>query len=64
MCPPRWVGVIIAFPLELILIRHTMILEVYESLGVCMKNTLLDLLEMRAFDVWKGWLYCIEFCKP
>ncbi len=20
--------------------------------------------ETRVFDVWKGWLYCIEFCKP
>jgi len=23
-----------------------------------------DMLETRVFDVWKGWLYCIEFRKP
>ena len=23
-----------------------------------------DMLETRLFDVWKGWLYCIEFRKP
>jgi ubiquinone/menaquinone biosynthesis C-methylase UbiE/uncharacterized protein YbaR (Trm112 family) len=23
-----------------------------------------DMLEQRIFDVWKGWLYCIEFRKP
>ena len=22
------------------------------------------MLETRVLDVWKGWLYCIEFCKP
>jgi ubiquinone/menaquinone biosynthesis C-methylase UbiE/uncharacterized protein YbaR (Trm112 family) len=24
----------------------------------------LNMLETRVFDVWKGWLYCIEFTKP
>jgi hypothetical protein len=23
-----------------------------------------EVLETRVFDVWKGWLYCIEFRKP
>ncbi len=23
-----------------------------------------EMLETRVFDVWKGWLCCIEFCKP
>ena len=23
-----------------------------------------NMLETRVFDVWKGWLYCLEFCKP
>ncbi|MFT3894322.1 MAG: methyltransferase domain-containing protein [Anaerolineales bacterium] len=23
-----------------------------------------DMLEKKVFDVWKGWLYCIEFVKP
>jgi len=23
-----------------------------------------DMLEIRVFDVWKGWMYCIEFRKP
>jgi ubiquinone/menaquinone biosynthesis C-methylase UbiE len=23
-----------------------------------------EMLETRVFDVWKGWLYCIEFKKP
>jgi len=23
-----------------------------------------EMLETRVFDVWKGWLYCLEFCKP
>jgi ubiquinone/menaquinone biosynthesis C-methylase UbiE len=23
-----------------------------------------DMLETRVFDVWKGWLYCLEFRKP
>jgi ubiquinone/menaquinone biosynthesis C-methylase UbiE/uncharacterized protein YbaR (Trm112 family) len=23
-----------------------------------------EMLEMRVFDVWKGWLYCLEFRKP
>ena len=23
-----------------------------------------EMFEMRAFDVWKGWMYCIEFRKP
>ncbi len=23
-----------------------------------------EMLELRVFDVWKGWLYCIEFRKP
>jgi hypothetical protein len=22
------------------------------------------MLEQRVFDIWKGWLYCIEFRKP
>jgi ubiquinone/menaquinone biosynthesis C-methylase UbiE/uncharacterized protein YbaR (Trm112 family) len=23
-----------------------------------------EMCETRVFDVWKGWFYCIEFCKP
>ncbi len=23
-----------------------------------------DPLEVRVFDVWKGWMYCLEFRKP
>jgi hypothetical protein len=36
----------------------------YETVNSLVDLAPKEMLETHVFDVWKGWLYCIEFRKP